>query len=221
MPRPGCARGCLRTALGLLVLGAAAYGGFRWGDRVFPALERFVERGSEGVGAPVPSPALGTATLERVDDLRSGRLGSNRLELGGTELTSVVRYSLPGALPAGVSEPGVALRGDEVHLSARVALSAFPSLPGLSEVVGFLPDTVNIQMRGAVLPFGRRVAALHVVRAEASGVPLPGRLVPGILTALGRRPLEGLPSDALAVPLPEGIVRAYVEGGSLILVAEG
>jgi hypothetical protein len=51
-------------------------------------------------------------------------------------------------------------------------------------------------------------------------VPLPSRTIPGILRALGRVHREGLPPDALAVPLPGGLASAYVEEDSLVLVAD-
>ena len=197
-----------------------AYGGFRWGDRIFPALERWAgERRVEA--GPVPSPGLAEATLDRLEVFRRGGAGEERLVLGGPELSSVVRYALPGILPPGVEEPTVAFREDDLLLSARVAVAAFPDLPALDEVLGLLPDTVTIEMRANLFPFGTGRSALHVESVEASQIPLPSRMVPGILAALGRRDVEGLPRDALVVPLPDGVGSAFVEGGRLILVAEG
>jgi hypothetical protein len=51
-------------------------------------------------------------------------------------------------------------------------------------------------------------------------VPIPPRLVPEILKALGRTETAGLPPDALAVPLPRGLRAAYVRSDTLVLVAE-
>ncbi|UCC26827.1 MAG: hypothetical protein JSU98_06900 [Gemmatimonadales bacterium] len=217
----GCFRGCTTWVVAGLVLTGVAYAGFRWGDGVFPALEQWLGRDSAEAGEPVPSPTIAEATLRQLESLQDGRLGEDRLQLGGAELSSVVRYSFPGLLPPGVNEPTVAFRGDDVLLSARVAVASFPDLPALSEVLGLLPDTVNIEMRGALIPFARRYTALHVERVEASRIPLPARMVPGILEALGRREREGLPSDAMAFLLPNGITAAYVENDHLILVAEG
>ena len=216
----GCARGCLRSAVVALLLGGVAYAGFRWGDRIFPALERTFGGAAGEMTGPVPSPGLAEETLDRVEGLRDGSLGADRLVLGGAELSSVIRYAFPGLLPAGVSEPTVDLSGEELVLSALVAMSAFPNLPSMDEVLGLLPDTVRIEIQGTLLPFGPRQVALHVERAEASRIPLPGRMVPGILEALGRADLEGLPSDAIVIPLPEGIRAAYVENDRLILVGE-
>lgn len=203
-----------------VVLAGVAYAGFRWGDRIFPFLEGVVGKVEARADAPVPSPGLAEATLERVEALRTGRLGSDRLVLGGPELSSVIRYSLPGILPRGVDDPTVSFRGEDLILSARVAVNAFPDLPALDDVLGLLPDTVRIEMQGAVLPFGPSLAALHVERVEASRIPLPGRMIPAILEALGRQDREGLPSDAMVIPLPDGIRSAYVEEDHLILVAE-
>lgn len=217
----GCARGCSTMVVGGLLLTGVAYAGFRWGDQVFPAVERVLGRESAEFGDPVPSPGLAEAALDRLEALRDGTLGADRLALGSAELSSLVRYSFSGVLPAGVDEPTVAFQGEDLLLTARVAVTAFPDLPAMDEVVGLLPDTVLIEMRGAVLPFGSRMAALHVERVEASRIPLPGRMIPGILNALGRTSREGLPSDAMVIPLPEGIRSVFVEGNHLILVGEG
>jgi hypothetical protein len=204
----------------VIVATAVAYAGWRWGEPVFPRLERALGRAdpaAESVG-PTPSPQLAEATLDRFEAFRSGE--GERLVLGGAELSSVVRYSLPGIIPPGVEEPTVVLRGGKVLLGARIALAAFPDLPALDEVAGLLPDTVDIQLRGTLLPFDEGHAAFHVERVEASRVPLPSRTIPGILRALGRVHREGLPPDALAVPLPGGLASAYVEEDSLVLVAD-
>ncbi|MEJ2540913.1 MAG: hypothetical protein P8188_13240 [Gemmatimonadota bacterium] len=167
-----------------------------------------------------PSPDLAEATLDRVEAFRDGRTGEERLLLGGPELSSVVRYSFPGLIPEGVREPTVDFRGDELLLTARVAVASFPDVTALGEAIGLLPDTVDVVMRGALRPFGPSLSALYVDRVEASRIPLPGRLVPGILTALGRSDRNGLPKDALAIPLPQGISSAFVESDHLVLLSE-
>jgi hypothetical protein len=175
---------------------------------------------------------LAEATLDRFEAFRTGS-GSGgagegsagegseeRLHLGAAELSSVLRYALPGMVPPGVYEPAVGLEDGRVILSARVATSALPDLPALNEVVGLLPDTVGIVMHGALLPFRPNFAALQVEGVEASRIPLPGRMIPPILAALGRSPLEGLPPHALAVPLPTGLSRVFVDRDRLVLVAD-
>jgi hypothetical protein len=85
--------------------------------------------------------------------------------------------------------------------------------------VALLPDTVPISIQGTLAPFGVRQAALHIDRIEASRIPLPTRYIPEVLAALGRVPADGLPSNALLVPLPSGLSAAYVLRDSLVLVA--
>lgn len=217
-------KGCL-AALGLgVLLTAAAWAGWQWGPEVFPQVERWVASGSarraEAETGPVPSPMLAEATLDRFEAFRNGDGPEERLHLGSVELSSVVRYALPGMVPSGVHEPTVELDDGRVILSARVETSAVPELPALDEVLGFLPDTVSIVMQGALLPFQPNFAALQVERVEASRIPLPARMIPPILEALGRTPREGLPPRALAVPLPTGLSRVFVDGDRLVLVAD-
>jgi hypothetical protein len=163
---------------------------------------------------------LAEATLDRFEAFRNGEGPAERLHLGSVELSSVVRYALPGMVPSGVHEPTVELDDGRVILSARVETSAVPELPALDEVLGFLPDTVTIVMQGALLPFQPNFAALQVERVEASRIPLPARMIPPILEALGRTPREGLPPRALAVPLPTGLSRVFVDEDRLVLVAD-
>jgi len=215
----GCSRGCATLVVASLLATGVAYAGFRYGGDVFPTLERWVGRSAQAVEAE-PSPELAEATLDRVDRFRSGTSGEDRLLLDGPELSSVVRYALPGILPDGVRNPTVGFQGDELLLTARVAVSSFPDVTALGEAIGFLPDTVEVEMRGALRPFGPNLSALYVQRVQASRIPLPGRLVPGILTALGRHDQDGLPDDALAIALPRGIGSAFVEADHLVLLSE-
>jgi len=217
----GCSKGCAGLVLVTLLATGVAYAGFRYGDGFFPVLERWVGQEEQAEEPePPPSPALAEATLDRVEVFRAGNSGEERLLLGGPELSSVVRYSFPGILPPGVDEPTVGFRGDQLLLTARVAVASFPDVTALGEAIGLLPDTVDVLMRGALRPFGPNLSALYVDRVEASRIPLPGRLVPGILEALGRDDRNGLPGDAMAIELPPGISSAFVEANYLVLLSE-
>lgn len=215
--------GFLKKLVVFVVLLLVAYAGFRWGPLVFPRLERVV-----GIQAapPVaeeaeagPSAELADRTLDRFERFRKGE-GEGRIALSGLELSSVVRYALPGLVPPGVDEPTVTLSDGRVRLSARVAKGAFPRLPKLDDVAGILPDTLDVAMEGSLVPLDRERLALLVDRVEASRIPLPRRMIPEILVAFGRERSASLPDDALAVPMPSGLRSVYVQRDSLVLIAE-
>jgi len=212
----------VRRLVGLLLLVAVAYAGFRWGPLVFPGLERAVGVGGgsteKGGAVEEPSAELAEEALDRFERLRAGD-GDERTAFGGVELSSVLRHSLPGILPPGVRDPAVMLRAGRVRLDARVALDQFPRLPDLDEVISILPDTVDVVIEGVLVAFDDDQMALLVDRLAAANIPIPKRFVPEILAALGRTEQDGLPADALAVPLPGGIRAVFVQGDSLILVA--
>ena len=201
----------------LLGLGTVAVGAWLLWPRVTTRMtSRFV---TPPAVASAVSVDLAEAALDRFEAFRAGLTGE-RLAMGDAELSSVVRYAIPGILPPGVSEPEVTLEGGSLVLSARVAIEAFPDLPALDQVAGMFPDTVLVRMEGELAPFGKESLTFRVGRIEAGRIPLPGRLIPMVLSALGRRHRDGLPRDALHVPLPSGLSSVYVSGASLVLVVD-
>jgi hypothetical protein len=214
-----------RRALLVLVILGAGYVGFRWGEVVFPPLERAFawarERVPEVVPSmePEPTSALAERALDRFERLRSGQ-GPDRAAFGSIELSALVRHAFPGIVPPGVDEPTVELSDGRVRLSARVAVDAFPRLPRLEEVAGLLADTVRIRMDGSLVSFEPRYLALVVDRIEASRVPIPSRMIDDVLAGFGRRRPDGAPPHAIAVPLPKGVRSAFVQGDSLVVLAE-
>ena len=180
----------------------------------------FVE--AEGVVEVLPSPELADAALNRFERFRRGEIG-DRLSLSAVDVVSVLRYSAPGMVPGGVSDVEVDLHDGVVTLTARVLVEAFPGLPTLDGILGFLPDTVSISVEGALAPLDEDAISLvvHGVYASFIRVPLPDGMTPKILVALGRRSRAGLPEDALPFSLPDGVRSAHVLRDRLILVRDG
>jgi len=114
----------------------------------------------------------------------------------------------------------VRLDDGRVHLSARVAVAAFPKLPNLEQVIGILPDTVSVEVRGSLVPHDQRNLALLVDRISAARVPIPARMVAEVLEGFGRGGRSGLGPDALPIPLPDGIRSVHVQRDSLVLLAD-
>jgi hypothetical protein len=214
----GCLRGIVGKVVVLLLVVAAAYAGWLWGPEVFPRVHDWlgISVGTERVETEPPTPELADSVSSAVQTFRRGE-GGAQMALGGEELTAVLRYSVPGMVPDGVAEPEVRFRDGRVHLGARVALDAFPDLPDLGPILGILPDTLQVRLEGSLLPFGVRKAAFLVHHVEASRVPLPRRLIPEILRAMGREEHPGLPPEAITVSLPSGLGSAYILTDSLIL----
>jgi len=213
--------GLVSKLVSLALIALVAYAGWRWGDAVFPALQsRFGIGDGPTIGAEMPeySEALGATTLQRIEAFQVG--SEAELTLSGAEITSLLRYNRADVLPDGIHTPTVRFEDGHAYTSARVALADFPGLPDLGPVAGMLPDTVSLELQGSVMGFGDREAALLVQGIEVAGVPLPRRVIPEVLTALGRSDRDGLPAEAVAVFLPTGIASAHVEADRLILVAD-
>jgi len=211
--------GCLSFLLLLCLLAGGLYAGWRWDPVIFPHVrswmgveERVEEERDE------PSVEVAEATLLRIERfLQDG--GADSLSVNGVEVSSVLRYSVPGILPPGLSTPHVRILDGEVLLRARLATDGLPSFPELEQVVQMLPDTVPVELRTSIMPFRDESAALLVRRIEVSGIPLPRHLHPRIMEAMGRVDHPGLPPEAMRVPLPKGLSSVYAEGDRLILVA--
>jgi len=211
----------VRAAVGLVALAGMTYAGVLWGPLVVGRLGGLLGLGAPASGVGIeagaaPSPELADATLDRFERFRAGA-GERRLALGGAELSSVVRYALPGLIPPGVTDPTIALREGRVLVSARVAVAAFPRLPDLGQLLGLLPDTVLLEMEGSLVPVDQAFLALVVDKVEASRVPIPRRMVADVVAGMGRKGPASMPANALAVPIPDGVASVSVQGDSLVL----
>jgi hypothetical protein len=98
-------------------------------------------------------------------------------------------------------------------------VESFPDLPHLERVIGFLPDTILMEIRGLLVPLDQSHLALLVDRLQAAKIPIPGRLIADVLEALGRDRPQSLPDDAIEVPMPDGVRSVFVQRDSLVMLA--
>lgn len=216
----GCLRSCIGQVIALVLLSVVAYAGWKWGPALYPRVEEWFGLAEvESAEGPEPTPELADSVLARVQAfIQAG--GPGQMVLGGRELTAVLRYAVPGLVPQGIQDPVITLRDGRVHLRAKVVIGSFPDLPDLGPILGILPDTLDVELEASLMPYGELESALLVHRVEASRIPIPQRLIPEILTAMGRTDKPGLPPEAMTVPLPAGLGAAYVLTDSLILSTE-
>lgn len=207
------ARGCFGVLVVVGVLGAAAFAGWRWGDPVF----RRIASASDSVEQPVASRELAELILERFESFRRGESG-DRLVLGSLEVESILKFGVPQMIPPGVGNPSVTMKDGVIEVGGDVAVASFPGLPDLGGVIGFLPDTIRVEVEGTLSPLNEHRSALVVHQVRAIGIPLPDRMIAEILVAFGRQAIADLPPDAMPVPLPDGIESAYILRDSLVLV---
>ena len=197
----------------VVLLGAAAFAGWRWGD---PFFEK-IAPGASSSAQPVPTREVSDRTLQRFEALRQGE-GEGRLVLGSLEVESVLKFGVPQLFPPGIEAPSVTMKDGVIQVGGDVSVASFPGLPDLGGVIGFLPDTVRVEVEGTISPFNEARSALVVHQVRALGIPLPDRMITQILVAFGRQEIPNLPDDAIAVPLPDGIDSAFILRDSLVLV---
>lgn len=206
--------GLVRRLLVLVLVAALLAAGWLFRDDLR-------ERWQAWRGAPPaaePSLELAEEAQARLSELAEGE--RTRVALSGVQLQSLLTYHYGSALPAFVDSPQVALSDGRLRLSARVPVAQIPDLPRLGDAVTLLPDTSNVELVAQIVPLERGVIALAVDELTVSRIPVPARMVPSLLERIGRRPLPGLPEDAIGVRLPSGASSAYIRGDSLIVLRE-
>ena len=201
----------------LVFLIPAIYAGFKWG---LPSINGFLDSSPcEGCGEDgQPSVSLSDLTMDRFERLRWGE-SDDKLVLASVEVSSVVRYAVPGIIPLGLLEPRVEFEEEQVRLSAFVIAEKFPGLLKLDEIIGLLPDTIAVEMQGMIAPLDQGHFSLIINRLWMAKIPIPSSLIPAILTAFGREGRRALPRNALLIPKPDGIESAFVRADSLFLLA--
>ena len=222
MKRKGCFPGCFGTVVAGALLVATAYAGWRWGPAVFPRLDAWLGLASE-VPADAREPSLDVSqdVLDRLQTfVEEGPGEGDVFVIDGVELTSLLRFGSSGLVPPGVDEPSVVIEDGRMELSARIVLDRFPEFPDLDGLPGFLPDTIPLEVEATIMPFEGRQAAIVVQSVSASNIPIPRRFHAPILEALGRRDQRGLPPEAVAIPLPEGLRSIYIAGDCVALVVD-
>ncbi|HUF13644.1 MAG TPA: hypothetical protein VMN78_11130 [Longimicrobiales bacterium] len=141
--------------------------------------------------------------------------------LSNAELQSLVAYRMVESLPAFILSPSVDIEAGELRVKARVPTDevAGMSIGGSDEILAMLPDTTEVEARAHLIPLTDGRVGLAVDEITAASIPLPDRVIPRILTGMGRVDEAGLPSRALAVRLPEGVRSVYAHGDSIVFVS--
>ena len=204
----GCAGRLLLLALLVVGVGVAWYNrdavGDLW-DRVTGAETKV-------------SPEIAARADEKLASLAEAD-GPDRVALNQSELQSLVEYRWSGFLPPDVVNPTVELEDGRVSLEASVATARFGRVAELEDIVAFLPDTASLRAVGQFVPLNEKQIALEVHELGAAGIPVPGALIPRVLSRFRGSSAPGLAPNAVAVPLPPGIRRVFVSGDSLVFVA--
>lgn len=172
-------------------------------------------RGDRAATTAETSPELAASAGAKLAALASGE--RDVVALSGPELQSLIRYQFPQLLPAFVDSPRVEIRNSRVRVRGRVPVEHLPRISGVGDAAAFLPDTTELSITGQFMPLADGRVALGIDQVSTGRIPLPGRLVPGLLRQLGRADEPGLPADALALTLPRGVSAVYLRGDSLYL----
>jgi hypothetical protein len=164
---------------------------------------------------------LASEAETRLHLFRTGTAG-DRLALRGEEITAVLRYTVPGVIPPGVGQPVVRLADGNIRVNARLSAAVFPGTPLLAPVLGVLPDSIDVELRGRLAREGRRALFL-IDRVYAERMPVPRSVVASIVSSLGMGGVDAVDEatgetlPALRVAWPHGVTAMDVTGDRLVL----
>ena len=209
----GCLGGCLGRVVALVFLAIIVVAAWRFG----PGLVEEVGFGRDD--SEEVSPEVGARAIERYLELVGG--AGESAVFSGPELESILRFHAPNALPPGVSDPTVGIRDGEVRLGLRVALDLIPRIPEFESVRHLLPDSVPVELRGAVVPLEGARSALVVRRIDVASIPIPRTLHAPLVSALDPGRPAGLPEESITFRLPDGIRSAEVRNDRLLVRVSG
>ncbi len=169
--------------------------------------------------APAATPERAARAMERLRLFREGNSGV-RLSLGSDDVTALLRHSLPGVLPAGVTDPYVAFVGHRVRVEARVSTDDFVAKAPLASVLGALPDTVSVDVVGTLVSV-HGTLRFEVEEAHAGPVRLPAAVVAAIAdelsTASGTRMAASGGTPTVTLRQPSGFATLEVVDDRLVL----
>jgi hypothetical protein len=200
----------MRSIVLVLFLAVVLVAGWRFRDQLAELLRR------DAAVTAVATPELAASAALKIEQLADGR--QQRIALSQSEVQSLLVFRYRQALPAFVDSPRIELRGDRMRVRGRIPVEQLPRVDGIGDAASFLPDTADLAVTGRFLPLGAGRVAFGVDEISTARVPLPGRLVPGLLRQVGRTDEPGLPDDAIALTLPDGAGAAYVRRDSLIII---
>ena len=211
--------GCMRRIALLVVLLALLAGAWLFRDRLIGMWQSLR---SEDVPQEV-SPELATRAEQKLAAMTDENPPA-RVTLTSPELQSLVAYRMAQALPTFILDPAVTVEEGELRVHARVPTQEVAGMQGLGgseEILSMLPDTTEVVAKGHLIPLGDGRVALSVDEVTAASIPLPARMIPRILERIGRRDEPNLPSDALAVRLPDGVANVFADGDSIVFMSRG
>jgi hypothetical protein len=196
-------RGAVFGVLGVLAL--LAVGAWVFRDRI-PGLGR----------PPVATEVSREAAAQAQEKLARMREDGDTVHLSAIEFTSLIRYDLAG-LTGPLRDPSVEFVDNTLKLSGRIPTDMLPPSREIDRVRGFLPDTADVTVSGALRTVRSGRAALNVQSVSFASFPVPASYYPMVLERLGRGNEPGTEPNEFPFTLPPGVASAEVQEGELVL----
>jgi hypothetical protein len=223
--------GCLRRFISLVILAIAAVAAFATRDLWLPKLRsalgasgRVPGATSDSTGAPADT---GWRPLSFVDADKGRKALSRITQAGGpayvsmnaADFAAAVLDSLGAQLPASAESVQVRAVGNEFQVRANVRLGDLGGRAVLGPLGAMVGERERLMLGGSLEPSGTPgVAQFRLTRVKIGDFPIPGAVVPKLITTLNRRPsAPGVDPAAMAIRLPKGVGDVRVAQGRITI----
>jgi len=197
----------MRILLALILVAGLAAGVWLFRDLI-PGLG-----GTERVATAV-SPEAAEQAEQKLERMRTS---GDTIHMNEVEFTSYLRYRAPLQIAEQLESAAVDFQGEGVTLTGRLPKDRLPDTRQVRALGSFLPDTADVEVKGALRTLSPGRAALRVDGVSFAKLPVPADVYADALKSLGRRDEPGLGANEYAFPLPPGVGSARVEAGQLVL----
>ncbi len=207
--------GCLSLPfrlLGLLIVAALLYVGWKERDRVLPYWHRLTDRPAAtavGITGRPGERALQSAT-DKIDSLNGWRADS--VSLTAAEMASLIGAGLDQRVRAELDSLAVTLGNGRIAVAGKLRTAGLPK-EVLGPLAGAFEEREPVQAAGTVAVTGQGIAEWRVDAFQVRDFEFPREMVPRIvgLVAGDRR------DSVLAITIPVGIgrVRVHPDGVTL------
>jgi hypothetical protein len=211
--------GCIRRLGCLLIILAAAFAAWYWYARVPPSATQHGAAGAAGAASAAWEP-LSQANAERgrlaVESL-SQRAGPVFANLSPSEAASYIFLVAAKQLPPSARSVEASAVESRLRVRAEVSPRDFGGPSVLGPLASLMGDMDTVQFGGSIHVIRPGTGEFVVEEMRFGQAPIPGLLIPRLISHFRRNNVEGVSDRGLPMKLPDYISDVRIQNGKITL----